>query len=108
MTKIVIESENGSKGARARKKPRRIPFAARAVEAPNARRRKEGIAMENERDSLLLAVCTLIELLVAKGVITPEEIRRTAAEMEEALALRRSGGPHRPTASDGRGMFRTA
>lgn|GEM_PF-825576 len=108
MTKIVIESENGSKGARARKNSRRIPFAARAADAPDVRRGKEGSAMENERDSVLLAVCTLIELLVAKGLITPEEIRRTAAEMEEALALRRLGGLHRPTASDDRGMFRTA
>jgi len=64
--------------------------------------------MENERDSVLLAVCTLVELLVAKGLITPEEIRRTAAEMEEALALRHWGGPRRPTESDGRDMFRTA
>lgn len=103
MTKIVIESESGSKGAR-----RETPRAARAADDSNVRRGKEGIAMDDEKESVLLAVCTLIELLVAKGLITPEEIRRTAAEMEEALALRRLAGQHHPTGSDDRDMFRTA
>jgi len=98
LTKIVIESARGSK--------RGTPFP-RCQLVPEETER-ENAAMDNDRDSVLLAVCTLIELLVAKGLLTPEEIRQTAAEMEELMALHRYRVPPRPMASDDRHTFRTA
>jgi len=41
--------------------------------------------MKHDHYKQLLAISTLIELLVDKGILTPEEIRRKAAEMEAEL-----------------------
>jgi len=41
--------------------------------------------MKHDHYNQLLAVSTLIELLVEKGVLTPEEIRTKASEMESEL-----------------------
>jgi hypothetical protein len=45
--------------------------------------RLSGLKEDNYRQMLALSV--LIELLVEKGIVTPEEIRRKAAEMEADL-----------------------
>jgi hypothetical protein len=41
--------------------------------------------MKHDNYKQLLAVSTLIELLVDKGLLTPEEIRLKASEMETEL-----------------------
>ncbi|MFC5468307.1 hypothetical protein ACFPPD_06210 [Cohnella suwonensis] len=41
--------------------------------------------MKHEHYRQLLAISTLIELLVDKGLLTPEEIRAKAAQMEAEL-----------------------
>ncbi|MFC5406672.1 hypothetical protein [Cohnella soli] len=41
--------------------------------------------MKHEQYRQLLAISTLIELLVDKGLLTPEEIRVKAAQMEAEL-----------------------
>lgn len=41
--------------------------------------------MKHDHYRQLLAVSTLIELLVEKGILTPDEIREKAALMEEEL-----------------------
>ncbi|TFE25397.1 hypothetical protein [Cohnella luojiensis] len=41
--------------------------------------------MKHDHYRQLLAVSTLIELLVEKGLLTPDEIRDKAAEMEAEL-----------------------
>ncbi|MFC4302029.1 hypothetical protein [Cohnella boryungensis] len=41
--------------------------------------------MKHDHYKQLLAVSTLIELLVDKGLLTPEEIRLKASEMETEL-----------------------
>jgi len=41
--------------------------------------------MKHDHYKQLLAISTLIELLVDKGVLSPEEIRTKASEMEAEL-----------------------
>ncbi|QMV42139.1 hypothetical protein [Cohnella cholangitidis] len=41
--------------------------------------------MKNDHYRQLLAISTLIELLVEKGLLTPDEIREKAAQMEADL-----------------------
>ncbi|OXS56606.1 hypothetical protein B1A99_19990 [Cohnella sp. CIP 111063] len=41
--------------------------------------------MKHDNYKQLLALSTLIELLVDKGILTPEEIRQKASEMEAEL-----------------------
>ncbi|QTH42854.1 hypothetical protein J4772_36405 [Cohnella sp. LGH] len=41
--------------------------------------------MKHDNYKQLLALSTLIELLVDKGILTPEEIRQKASEMETEL-----------------------
>lgn len=41
--------------------------------------------LKNDRYRQLLALSTLIEVLVDKGIVTPEELRLKSEEMEEEL-----------------------